>query len=307
MPVKENSESFAKNQLDTVIDNELDERERELPQKILDSLVGRKWDELNKNEQNMLMKRAGIPMDFIDDKKNCIIEFTGTPLFIKGHYNDNSIFDDKIPIGTPNKNAVIQSQDSYEKESVPTTDPLCRTNGSVTTAMKEYKLKVLNKMEQMANHYHSVSLRAAALAVGVNHLTTQEAHEVMNAFCLLHPTYSQYKLSDNSLDSFFCSAFVSDNKTPPSKEHLESVTQDKPENYLKNAEMMIEDDYDSIDGIINNGSKSEELKKLQTNLNQEKEYAPISRKQIKSNADRIAHQEQLKTNDLNRSKGQALE
>lgn len=30
------------------------------------------------------------------------------------------------------------------------------------------------------------------------------------------------------------------------------------ENYLKNAEMSIEDDYDSIDGIINNGNKQQE-------------------------------------------------
>ncbi len=83
---------------------------KELSQKILNNLIGRKWCELNESEQNMLMKRAGIPMDFIDDKNNCIIEFIGTPLFIKGHYNDNSHFDDKIPIGTPNKNAVIQSE-----------------------------------------------------------------------------------------------------------------------------------------------------------------------------------------------------
>ena len=30
------------------------------------------------------------------------------------------------------------------------------------------------------------------------------------------------------------------------------------ENYLKNSEMSIEDDYDSIDGIINNGNKQHE-------------------------------------------------
>lgn len=291
--------------------NELDESERELPQKILDSLIGKKWDELDENEQNMLMKRAGIPMDFIDDKNNCIIEFTGTPLFIKGHYNDNSIFDDKIPIGTPNKNAVIQSeQNSYEKESVPTTDTICQTNGGVTTALKEYKLKVLNKMEEMANDYHSVSLRTAALAVGVNHLTTQEAHEVMNAFCKSHPTYSQYKLSDNSLDSFFCSAFVSDNKTPPSKEHLESVTQDKPENYLKTAEMSIEDDYDSIDGIINNGSKQQEQEKFTKSRNSDKEngksFSPLSRKQIKESAKEIATTEHSNEVNKSKSKGQEL-
>lgn len=31
----------------------------------------------------------------------------------------------------------------------------------------------------------------------------------------------------------------------------------KPENYLKNAEMAMEDDYGMIDGIINNGAKEQ--------------------------------------------------
>ena len=46
--------------------------------------------------------------------------------------------------------------------------------------------------------------------------------------------------------------------------------QDKPDNYLKNAEMMIEDDYNSIDGVINNGSKEQEQEKL-TEKGSEKE------------------------------------
>ena len=37
----------------------------------------------------------------------------------------------------------------------------------------------------------------------------------------------------------------------------------KPENYLKAAEMAMEDDYGMIDGVINNGSRGEELEKAQ--------------------------------------------
>ena len=37
----------------------------------------------------------------------------------------------------------------------------------------------------------------------------------------------------------------------------------KPENYLKNAEMAMEDDYGMIDGVINNGRRGEELEKAQ--------------------------------------------
>ena len=54
------------------------------------------------------------------------------------------------------------------------------------------------------------------------------------------------------------------------------------ENYLKNAEMSIEDDYDIIDGIINNGNKQQEYEKLkEPEKNSERRTAPISRNQIK--------------------------
>lgn len=36
----------------------------------------------------------------------------------------------------------------------------------------------------------------------------------------------------------------------------------KPENYLKNAEMSMEDDYGMIDGVINNGKGMDSLEKL---------------------------------------------
>ena len=54
------------------------------------------------------------------------------------------------------------------------------------------------------------------------------------------------------------------------------------ENYLKNAEMSIEDDYDSIDGIINNGNKQQEYEKLkEPEKKSERRTAPLSRNQIK--------------------------
>lgn len=84
--------------------------------------------------------------------------------------------------------------------------------------------------------------------------------------------------------------------------------QDKPDNYLKNAEMMIEDDYNSIDGVIINGSKEKEQEKL-TEKATEKEDSrgafPVSRNKIKQNAGKIAKSEHNAT-DKQKSKGQEL-
>ena len=86
------------------------------------------------------------------------------------------------------------------------------------------------------------------------------------------------------------------------------------ENYLKNAEMSIEDDYDSIDGIINNGNKQEEYDKAAKTPNKEHnaEKQPkqpkkslISRSQIKQNADKIAHTHNEQRNNT-KSKEQEL-
>lgn len=80
------------------------------------------------------------------------------------------------------------------------------------------------------------------------------------------------------------------------------------ENYLKNAEMSVEDDYDSIDGIINNGNKQQEydkLKESESEKKSERRTAPLSRNQIKQNANTIAHNEQ-RTNDKTKTQGQEL-
>ena len=81
--------------------------------------------------------------------------------------------------------------------------------------MKYYKEKVLNEREKLSNEYHSVMLRRAALNVGVKHLKTQEALEVLDTFKTRHPDFKIFQIHDNPNLSVFCSAFVSDNETPP--------------------------------------------------------------------------------------------
>ena len=52
-----------------------------------------------------------------------------------------------------------------------------------------------------------------------------------------------------------------------------------PENYLKNAEMSLEDDYGMIDGVINNGKASvlEQLKETTSKTSEKKLSFPIER------------------------------
>ena len=84
--------------------------------------------------------------------------------------------------------------------------------------MKECKINVLNELERLTADYHSVQLRRAALNIGIKHLKTQECHEIINAFIKAHPDFKAYQLDDKNA-SFFCSAFVSDNETPPTEEN----------------------------------------------------------------------------------------
>lgn len=67
--------------------------------------------------------------------------------------------------------------------------------------------------------------------------------------------------------------------------------------------MSVEDDYDSIDGIINNGNKQQEYEKLK----KPERKSPLSRSQLKKNAETIAHNEQQqKTNDKTKNHGQEI-
>lgn len=81
--------------------------------------------------------------------------------------------------------------------------------------MKDYKINVLNEMINLSNDYHAVKIQTAAKNVGINHLKTQEVHEILNGFVEEKPEFKIYQLADNPLDSLFVSAFVSDNESVP--------------------------------------------------------------------------------------------
>ena len=55
---------------------------------------------------------------------------------------------------------------------------------------------------------------------------------------------------------------------------FEEIPNFQPENYLKNAEMAVEDDYNSIDGIINNGPKDQGPPKTEPTAAQEQTERP---------------------------------
>lgn len=95
----------------SVKDNENELMKRETAE----SLIGRTWNELSDNEQEMLTKRMAVAMDNVDDNGDCIIEFLYTPLSISGRFNDN--FDENV--ADPFQNATIYSafdlDDYYRK------------------------------------------------------------------------------------------------------------------------------------------------------------------------------------------------
>ena len=62
----------------------------------------------------------------------------------------------------------------------------------------------------------------------------------------------------------------------------------KPDNYLKNAEMAVEDDYGMIDGIVNNGTKQPTVAELEQ---QAKTGQPISMMDLMEAARRELQQE----------------
>ncbi len=80
-------------------ENELMKRET------AESLIGRKWSELSKKEEQARLKNLiSVDMDSVDENGHCIIEFSNSSLRIKGYFHD--IIDD---IAEPIQNATIYS------------------------------------------------------------------------------------------------------------------------------------------------------------------------------------------------------
>ena len=74
--------------------------------------------------------------------------------------------------------------------------------------MKQYKIDVIAEMEKLAEDLSEISLREAALNIGINHLKRQECCEILDVFCKKHPEYHAVRMMDTPCDSLFCSAVV---------------------------------------------------------------------------------------------------
>lgn len=80
------------------------------------------------------------------------------------------------------------------------------------------------------------------------------------------------------------------------KEEVKETVQEEAvvkENYLKNAEMQMEDDYGMIDGIINNGPKEEEMPSIMKELKEAKEESKAKNMEMPEKSHEIKHGQEL--------------
>lgn len=205
------------------------------------------------------------------------------------------------------KENFVKGIQEYRMMSMRTTsEKFDATQNKLDSALKAYS----------QTHYMSEKLK---LQKQINKLTTKK-EKLMRKLKALDEWSAKFdavkampdKEADNIINKS-CQNIVDEFTTNPQalKKQADTIVSSTAkvifeENYLKNAEMSIEDDYDSIDGIINNGNKQQEYEKLkEPDKKSERRTAPLSRNQIKQNANTIAHNEQ-RTNDKTKTQGQEL-
>ena len=176
-----------------------------------------------------------------------------------------------------------------------TSEKFDATQNKLDSALKAYsqthymseKLKLQKQINKLTTKKEKLMRKLKALDEwsakfdAVKAMPDKEADNIINKSC------------QNIVDEFM-------NNPQALKEQADTIVNSTAkviteENYLKNAEMSVEDDYDSIDGIINNGNKQQEydkLKESESEKKSERRTAPLSRNQIKQNANTIAHNEQ---------------
>lgn len=199
-----------------------------------------------------------------------------------------------------NKFSLAYENTHYASEKIKLRDKLAKLNGKKNKL--EAKLEGLNSM---GDKFTAVKETTAEKAEAI----ISKSYDGIIKSAAENPDRFAKNQVDTVLD--VCNNII-DNELfeHDEQEKVGSIEQEKPDNYLKNAEMSLEDDYDSIDGIINNGSKEKEHKKLQETPDEHKQQtrsskSPLSRKQIKANADKILKAEQ--NNDINKSKSKGQE
>ncbi len=205
------------------------------------------------------------------------------------------------------KENFVKGIQEYRMMSMRTTsEKFDTTQNKLDSALKAYS----------QTHYMSEKLK---LQKQINKLTTKK-EKLMRKLKALDEWSAKFDavkaMPDTEADNIInksCQNIVDEFTTNPQalKKQADTIVSSTAkvifeENYLKNAEMSIEDDYDSIDGIINNGNKQQEYEKLkEPEKKSERRTAPLSRNQIKQNANTIAHNEQ-QTNDKTKTQGQEL-
>lgn len=207
------------------------------------------------------------------------------------------------------KENFVKGIQEYRMMSMRTTsEKFDATQNKLDSALKAYsqthymseKLKLQKQINKLTTKKEKLMRKLKALDEwsakfdAVKAMPDKEADNIINKSC------------QNIVDEFM-------NNPQALKEQADTIVNSTAkviteENYLKNAEMSVEDDYDSIDGIINNGNKQQEydkLKESESEKKSERRTAPLSRNQIKQNANTIAHNEQ-QTKDKNKTQGQEL-
>jgi hypothetical protein len=170
------------------------------------------------------------------------------------------------------------------------------------------KLQLKDKLVKLKSQKDKTSVRLEALnsisarIEKLQYFSQQETNNVINDSykgIVGFATENPEKFANNQIETTVDICKKSIDKTVQMREK---------ENYLKNAEMSIEDDYDSIDGIINNGSKEQEQEKFsdtktaKAKVKPEKLQSPLSKKQIISAPKKS---EQNKQQVKNKEKAQA--
>lgn len=80
--------------------------------------------------------------------------------------------------------------------------------------MKEFKIQIIEKLEENAKEVNAVLLRKAAIECGFKHIKVDDCHDIINGFLKRNPEYKVYMLDDTS-GSVFCDTFFSANESLP--------------------------------------------------------------------------------------------
>ena len=123
-------------------------------------------------------------------------------------------------------------------------------------------------MKPTRDHYDLIYTGALS-----DHPTVNDPEDAFRVFNLERPAdFGGHSLSVSDIVAFRREGMVTYHYCD--SVGFEEIPNFQPENYLKNAEMAVEDDYNSIDGIINNGPKDQGPPKTEPTAAQEQTERP---------------------------------